>query len=350
MPKNDMQAWFMRLTGWAFLVGLIYGFWRWCAGYLIPFLIAAVLALALEPVVRELARHGISRTYASLVAVLGVFVTGLGLVASVFTLLLTELVELSRDLPRYWVQGQADVDKYIKRWTDLRNEMGLRPGVLNNELHALYRGLTTIIHRVLTGLLQVPDVALMVGITALATFFMLRDRHRLAKAWRRLLPPSLETRLSPAIEATVRGLFGFLRAQLALVALSTTATTLGLMLIRAPYAVLIGLLAGLLDLVPFLGPTAVIVPWSGLALLTGHPGLAVRLLLVLLGVVTLRQTVEPRLVGGITGLHPLVVLFSLYVGVKMFGAAGFVVGPVTAIGLKAMSQSRHATTPTRPTH
>lgn len=52
MPKNDVQAWFMRLTGWGFLVGLIYGFWRWCAGYLIPFLIAAVLALALEPVVR----------------------------------------------------------------------------------------------------------------------------------------------------------------------------------------------------------------------------------------------------------------------------------------------------------
>jgi predicted PurR-regulated permease PerM len=62
------------------------------------------------------------------------------------------------------------------------------------------------------------------------------------------------------------------------------------------------------------------------------------LVAVLAGVGVIRQTAEPRLVGQSTGLHPLVVLFSLYTGVRLFGAGGVLIGPVTAVLFKAIAQ------------
>jgi predicted PurR-regulated permease PerM len=131
---------------------------------------------------------------------------------------------------------------------------------------------------------------------------------------------------SVAFRATVR----YLRAQAMLASVTTLVTGLGLLLVGAPYALLAAVTVGVLDIAPALGPATVLGPWAAGAALLGQYGLALRVALVLVVAATVRPAIEPRLVGGQMGLHPLAALVTMYLGVHLFGAVGLAVGPVLA--------------------
>jgi sporulation integral membrane protein YtvI len=328
-----------RLIRWGAWAAGFYVFWRWCAGYLMPFLLALFMAAALEPFVGWLTARGMQRAAASFTALaagISVAVTGVGVIA---TLLLSELLELSKHLPDYWKRGQHDVDRILSEWFRLREELGLKPNSFNAELHSLYRLFHGSVNALVSLLIHLPDVALVWVVAAVAAFFLLRDRERM-RCWLRAgVPPQVRGFLVATYDAVMAGIFGFVRAELTLVAITASTTTVALLLVGAPYAIVAGLSAGLLDFVPFLGPSALLVPWATWFLIVGPTRLGVLILLVWLTVVLLRQSIEPRLLGNGTGLHPLVVLFSLYVGVKMFGATGFLIGPITAVATRSVMQA-----------
>ena len=101
---------------------------------------------------------------------------------------------------------------------------------------------------------------------------------------------------------------------------------------------MIAVLVALLDLLPVLGSGAVLLPWSAVAFLSRDVRTGVGML-VLWGVITLvRQIAEPRIVGGSLGLHPLLALAGMYVGFRLFGAVGLVLGPCAIVTGKVLLQ------------
>jgi predicted PurR-regulated permease PerM len=111
------------------------------------------------------------------------------------------------------------------------------------------------------------------------------------------------------------------------------------------YAFLVAFIISLLDLLPALGAIAVLAPWSALSFASGNVRVGAGLL-ILAGVVTLtRQIAEPKIVGKSLGLHPLVALFAMYAGLKLFGAAGLVLGPCAAIVVRSALKSDIAAKP-----
>jgi len=118
--------------------------------------------------------------------------------------------------------------------------------------------------------------------------------------------------------------------------LTTAATTLGLVLLQAPFAVLLGFTSGILDVLPLIGPALLFVPWSAYHILFGDVMFGVKLLGLYAGVSIVRTLAQAQVIGDRVGLHPLAALASLYIGVKLFGAAGVVIGPLTAAIIQAM--------------
>jgi len=92
----------------------------------------------------------------------------------------------------------------------------------------------------------------------------------------------------------------------------------------------------LLDILPLLGPSSLLVPWAAWSWFAGEPGRAVQLVVLLLVIFVARQFNEARLVGKSTGLHPLAVLVALYVGFRVLGPVGLLVGPLLAVLLKGL--------------
>jgi sporulation integral membrane protein YtvI len=337
-PENQS---YLRAVGWwagLLLIGFL--FWRYLVPYMIPFVIAGFMAALIDPLVSWLERLQVNRTAATLTGMVVIIGGTLFLVGLLVSLLVREVVRLTRELPALYHEGQQGLDRWLEQVSrSAPVHLPTSQGILNSQLSTAYHVTTAILQTILGVLVALPNALLVAVLALVAAFFLLRDKRVLAGVLEWLVPPGIRHKVPSLREEVVRGTLGFLRAQLFLVGTTALGTTLGLLLYGSRYAVLLGLFAGLLDLVPFLGATALLAPWAFVMFLTGQPLAGLELLTILAGVALVRQLIEPRLVSGGTGLHPLTALLALYVGIRLFGPVGFVIGPITAVVLKATARA-----------
>ena len=116
-----------------------------------------------------------------------------------------------------------------------------------------------------------------------------------------------------------------------LAAMTLLLLTAGLLLLRIPYALVWALVVALVDAVPILGTGTVLIPWALMSLLQEQTLRGVGLLGLYTIAALTRSALEPRLVGKQLGLDPLVTLFSLYSGYRLWGFGGMILAPVLAV-------------------
>jgi len=274
----------------------------------------------------------------SLAAAVGILTVVVGLGAA---RLFDEVRELSTEaLPEFHRRSGELLEQLAARARLVSDSL---PDWVRTAVEENWAGLYRLLSHGLEGLLRwlqrVPQWLAVAAVSLLASFFISRDRQLLRENAVRLVPDSWRRQLAGAKAEVLVASWGFVRAQVILMALTGLLTFLGLSAVGSPYALTLGLICGVLDLLPLVGPTAVFLPWIGYHALAGSPAFAVKLAVVYVVVVGIRQAVEPRVVGGRIGLHPLLTLFSVYLGIQLFGAAGFFLGPLLAIVLKALVRS-----------
>lgn len=327
-------------------LAVLYVLFRVALDYLFPFILAVVLAILLDPLVNRLERRArLPRSLAAgivlvLIAVLLalVLVVGVARVAAELQVLAagfpTYYRQLESEAARLWDiygQWQETLPPTVRQQLDARQQelvrgAGAQLGFLAQRLQDL----------VLAGL---PNLLLITMFTLIATFFISRDRAVVRDFVLYLAPAPWREALGRLLRRLAESLVGFVNAMVVLILLTTVATTAGLILLRAPFAVLLGVVSGLLDLLPIVGPALLFVPWSAYHILFGEVFFGLQLLL-LYGVVSVVRTVaQAQIIGDRVGLHPLTTLVSLYLGVRLFGGAGIVIGPVTAVVIKAMADT-----------
>jgi sporulation integral membrane protein YtvI len=124
-----------------------------------------------------------------------------------------------------------------------------------------------------------------------------------------------------------RAMSGYFRAQGILMVMVGAISVIGLMFLRSPYALLLGLLFAALDFLPILGPALILLPWALVSMLMGNMRQAIGLL-VIWGIITIaRQVLQPKILGTQMGAHPLASLMSIYIGFRIFGIFGLILGP-----------------------
>ena len=172
----------------------------------------------------------------------------------------------------------------------------------------------------------------------IATFFFLRDWPRLINWSKRLVPATSRHELLPLGEQVSILLSRYVRGQLLLVAIMSTATTIGLTLFGVPFSLLLGLLTGVLEVIPIIGPITA----GAIACLValGNPNPFGWSQLAYVGAIAVMYTVLrhaedyfviPLVIGRIVRLHPAVVIFALLAGGAVFGLIGVVLAvPVAA--------------------
>lgn len=108
------------------------------------------------------------------------------------------------------------------------------------------------------------------------------------------------------------------------------------LLIGVPYSWTLGALAGLLDLIPMIGPSGVFLPVLAYYGLTGHIHFVVLIAVAWVAVMMARGLIEPQLVSSQVGLHPLTSIAALYLGFRFMGASGLILGPLVMVVCKAV--------------
>ncbi len=312
--------------------------------YLLPFVIALPIALAMEPPVRFLTRRRVPRGLA--VAVVMVVYFGILFAAGFLAVsrLVAEAVELSKEIP--------DAGRFLAKLFDDLAQWGrsvyLRlpkeaVGPLKDSLLAMANQVTRLLASLAGAILglvtSLPSLLLFAMFTLIATFFIARDRHLFSDRFTRQVPAATLAKLQALKGSLGRSLAGFLRAQIMLIALTFSECFIGLSLIGIRYALVISLFIAAVDILPVLGTGTILIPWALAALVLGKTSAGIGLLALYLAITVIRYAVEPRIVGGQLGLHPLVSLVAMFVGLQALGVAGLILGPAIVVAVQAFMKS-----------
>ena len=128
----------------------------------------------------------------------------------------------------------------------------------------------------------------------------------------------------------------YLKAQFILMCITAVICIIGVSLIGNHYAILIGFGIAIFDAFPILGSAFILIPWSIFLFMKKEIIGAIILLVTYLLCPLLRQILEPKLVGDRIGIRPVYTLISMYVGLKIYGGFGFILGPISLVAIRAI--------------
>lgn len=312
-------------------------------GAFLPFVIALLLAFLLEPLVVRLIRGiRIGRTYASVLSLI-LAIAGLSLfVFLIVARLYTELSELAVTLPNYGylvdlVTKQVDtVEKFVKVNPQIQNTLFASTESLARTLQEWAKSGSVLLLGFLTAL---PGVFIVMVVSLVATLLMSSNYPAVKQFIANLFPNRWHVSAQAISDDLGAAIVGYLRAQAILVSVTAFSTIAGLLLMGNRYAVTLGVLAGLLDIVPIVGTGILFVPWIVGLVIMGSLGEGLKLLGMWIVTVTVRQFLEPKVLSSGIGLHPLPTLISMYVGLQLLGGMGLILGPALVICYEALRKA-----------
>jgi len=307
---------------------------------LTPFLAAATLAYLFDPLVDWLERRKLSRTLGTVLVLLGLL-----LLMAVLALILTPLFQaqsrlLMAQLPRLLDWGQLTVLPW------LHSSLGMDLASSQAEIIAWLKGhvgeltkLTAYLPSVGSQGLALLGIAASLLLIPVVTFYMLRDWDRMMASLSEIIPARVRPSLTAIAREIDQVLAEFVRGQVSVIFIMALFYSLGLWLAGLDYALAVGMVAGILVFVPYLGVTVGVLLGT-LASLGQHGDLVS--LLPVWGVFAVGQLLEgmvitPRLVGERVGLHPVAVIFALMAFGQLFGFFGVLLAiPASAALLVAL--------------
>ena len=312
----------------------------WRAGDVVqPFIWGLIVAYILLPVVGAIERRfALPRTLAAL----AVFVALLAIIFGGGRLIVPRIAENAGDLQRNWPVLLANAQETISATLEQLGLSDVGAAIIGPNVEDIERQLAAMAQRTaLPFAIGLGHFVLEFLVFLIATFLLLRDAPRLYEFVRRNLPGRQRREIVQVLGETNVMLGRYIRGQLFLVLLMSTVTTIALTLLGVPYSVLLGVMTGLLETIPFVGPITA----GAIACLValGHPNPFGWSQLAYVGVVAAIYTilrhaedylVIPAVIGRAVRLHPALVIFSLLTGGAVFGLLGVILAVPFAATLR----------------
>lgn len=314
-----------------------------------PFLIALMLSFLLNPVIRFLTeRLRLPRPIAVLAGVIFLFGV-IGLILIFFVRKIVKgLIYLSHVAPQKIEKGFVAMQQYYNKWIsplwdsgakyldelNLEGEVLSKNGIeiIGNELVSLLEVLGEKLTNALTSFISILPISLMViSFIILSVYFISKDLDKYIGLYREKAPLILRKKAWNILVHLKRKMFGFLKAQIIMAFLTFLIGYIGLTILRVEHALTIAFIMGVLDFLPYLGTSFILIPCAIYSFFTGNGFLSIGFIVLYAITFVMRQFVEPKIVSTNIKLNPLFLLISLFIGFKLFGALGFLIAPLTLI-------------------
>jgi len=138
----------------------------------------------------------------------------------------------------------------------------------------------------------------------------------------------------------------YFKSQLIIMVITAIICSVTLLILQIDNGVIVGILIGLLDALPMIGVGIILIPWSILSVIEGKYFMAIILFAAFVVCNLVREIIEPKLMGDKVGIHPVVTLASIFIGYKLFGVIGFILGPIGFIIIKIVYEMLYGSTNT----
>ncbi|NLO88899.1 MAG: sporulation integral membrane protein YtvI [Clostridia bacterium] len=310
-----------------------------------PFIIGWVISALIEPLVNYTEKiFKLKRGWAVFICLTAIFALLVTVLAVGISKLTAELIGFSKIFPKYTNDITSYFTGLLYNIKDLYRVINVSPQLiegLSGNISSLLGSLTNILTDTANALLVfltnfVPNFLLILIISILASFFISRDKEVIEYLAAKILPASIFEMYVAISEDMVKAIIGYLRAILILMSITALQTIIGLYILGVEYALTMALIVGVMDILPILGPGTVFVPWIIYEIIKGELFMALGLGIIYVFIIVVRQLLEPKIVAENIGLHPFATLIAIYVGLKLFGFIGVILGPIFLVVAKAV--------------
>ncbi len=354
LPERDYKKihFLLQLTYIAAFVLIGYFCLNYILGAVAPFIIALVASVIVEPLVKLLVKKvKFPRAIASTVSML---------------LLLTIVVLIGILLSRtIWSEGKQlieNIPNYIRSFLNAVRELTesnkglmafvpddtvdhvldylynydygqLVPQIVNGSVGSLILGYAG---NVVT---YIPNALIFFIVTVVSSVFMSISFPVVKEFILRQFKPKNRELIVDVKNNFFSTIGQYLRSYSLLLLLTFSELLIFFLIFRFKPALPLAFFIAIVDILPVLGVGTVLIPWSIISLITGEPWRALIIICIYIVVTIVRQIMEPKIIGDHVGLLPIVTLFCIWVGLKLFGFGGFFVVPIGVVILKNLQES-----------
>ena len=313
--------------------------------FYLPFFIAFLISVLLEPIIRFLMKKfKLKRKYSSIIVIISIMGILIGiLLLGIFTLI-NESSNLLSNINEYMEIASNKIQQIISTINLQRFDIpeAVLSAIENSSkdvLNTISVWIQQILRNLINFITSMPTIGVYVVITFLSLYFICSDKIYMLDQLEHHLPEIWVKKIYKHIRKLIKVLGKYLKSQTILILISFVISLIGFYIFRIiglnikyPFLYAVGI--AFIDALPIFGSGTVMLPWAIISATYGDIKLGIYIL-SLWGVMSIvRQIIEPRIVGKSIGVHPIFTLIAMYTGFKITGLIGLFIGPIILIILK----------------
>ena len=309
--------------------------------FLLPFLLAWIIAFVSEPLTKWLIRKGVKRYLASAASLIFFYSITLSLLGWGLLIVAKELIDLGKKLPQTVALADqialgvlAAAKHYSTKVPDV-----IAPYILqvSDQVGRIVMQLAEKTGKqILSMVTSLPVLAIIIVFTILASYFILRDKDAISAWMLSFFSDNNQSKIKQIGTEILSSTVKYLKAQFILMGITFVVSLAGLLLAGMPYALTASICIALVDIIPVLGPGVILIPWALFFFITGDMPHGSYLLIIYAILFLARQFLQPKILAETMELPALPLLVSIYVGMIFFGVPGLILAPFVLVVYEAI--------------
>lgn len=331
--KNALRALLICVPAALILIILVY--WNRIVDLIYPFIISIFTAYLLNPLVCKMEEKGIKRVWGIIIIYAAFLALLLFICFYLMPMLVRDIGKLIDNLPSYSEKIRDVVTSIQDKYSRISLPEGIKNAIDNNfvRLQGSITGyLESVTNSILTLLSKIFSIALM----PILLYYFLKDYKKIGSKLVILIPHAYRKRIVRMCTSIDEVFGSYIRSQVILSLIIAVFTSLALLIIGVNFAVILGIINGITNIIPYFGPFIGGIPAVLIAFLQSP----LKALYTLIAIAIIQQVesdiISPKITADIVGLHPLTVIFSLIIGGELFGMTGLILCVPAAAALKVI--------------
>lgn len=345
MTIEKKRAFVINCLFFACLLAILYICFKYLLAWLLPFVIGLITAACLQPIIRwimkktKFKRRFVAPLMAAVLVALVAIIT-----IWIAYMIGNQLWGFGARLPGWFASTSPAViaainDQFDSFMINLSPELQRQILLLLSDISATIQSRLVSFSSNILGTVGnlaslLPSVLISIIISIVATFFITVEFENIKQFLKLQIPPKYRKHLISSWQTFSTTIRKMLTSYLFIMFITFVELAIGLSIMRVDYAVLLAAIISLVDILPVLGTGTVLIPWAVTALILKNFKLGIGLLILYLVITILRNILEPRIIGKQIGMHPLVTLMAMYLGLHVLGMPGMFLFPIALIMLK----------------
>lgn len=347
MTTEKQRAFIIHFFYYMIIMTLIFVFFRYVIYFVMPFLIGFTISFMLRPLIKRLSRAFGKEKLWAIVTILLFYLT-IGVAITALSIkgfgVLQEFFQNIPYLYSYYLEPLIDstmtnIEAMMQSTDPMVTTLISLLDNISSSLSSLLTSISKEAVNIFTGFAgSLPNIVISFFFAIISSFFFASDYTTIATFISRQLPEKQRNILFAVRHYLSGTVLKFVIAYGKIMSVTFIELSIGFTILDIENAMVIAFLITVFDVLPVLGTGGIMIPWILLCLINAQPKLAIGLLILYLIVTIIRNIIEPKIVGKQIGLHPLLMLLCMYLGVKLFGFLGLFIMPFLILILQNLNE------------